>query len=255
MAILSVKNLSLGYNNSEVIRNLSFSINEGDFLLIVGSNGAGKSTLIKGIIGELKPKKGKIEFAGGLAPKFIGFLPQESGLDPDFPATVFEIVMSGSLNRLGHKLFYSKTEKSRAKEKMELLKISDLKSKSFAELSGGQKQKVLLARSLVASEKLLILDEPSNNLDQTSRAEIYKILQDLNKNGLTIIMVTHDLDHGNLIGNKILALREKIFFGETEDFINEIHGSNKSAEKNQINVSGQNERLQEKQVDPQRNKK
>ena len=132
--------------------------------------------------------------------------------------------MSGTLGRKKFHPFYTETEKSLALEKLKLLRIENLKNERFSELSGGQRQKVLLARGLVAASKLLILDEPSNNLDPTSKDSLYDIISKLNKQGLTIIMITHDLDHGNLLGNKILSLRDKeIFFGPTKEFIRKVH--------------------------------
>lgn len=224
MSIIEVKNLSLGYDNKIVLKNLNFNIEEKDFLCIVGPNGSGKSTLIKGLIGLIKPIKGKVIYKN-LKQNFIGYMPQEVKVDSNFPASVYEIVLSGTLNKLGIKPFYGKKEKEKANEALKMLNIENLKDKSFTELSGGQRQKVLLARSLCATSKLLILDEPSNNLDSQSKKELYKTVIDLNKNNkITIIMITHDLDHDNLIGNKILSLREdNIFYGSTEEFVRSVH--------------------------------
>lgn len=221
MSLIELKDLFLGYDNNVVLKNINLSINEGDFVCVVGHNGSGKSTLIKGILGLIKPIKGKVIFSD-LKQNFIGYMPQETRVDSNFPATVYEIVLSGTLNKTN---FYSKKEKDIALSNMKLLHISNLKNKSFSELSGGQRQKVLLARSLCATTKLLILDEPSNNLDSKSKEELYKTIKELNeKNNITIIMITHDLDHDNLIGNKILSLRENdIFYGNTEDFVRRIH--------------------------------
>lgn len=224
MNLIEIKNLTLGYEKQSVIKNVNMSIDENDFICIVGPNGAGKSTLVKGILGLIKPMKGKVIY-NNLKQNFIGYMPQETKIDSNFPASVLEIVLSGTLNRLGFKCFYTKKEKEIALANLKLLGISNLKDKNFCDLSGGQRQKVLLARSLCASKKLLILDEPSNNLDSKSKKELYKNIVDLNKNkGMTIIMITHDLDHDNLIGNKILSLRENdIFFGSTEEFVRRIH--------------------------------
>lgn len=224
MNLIEIKNLTLGYDKKKVLCNLSFNIEENDFLCIVGPNGSGKSTLIKGILGLIKPLEGKVIY-NNLKQNFIGYMPQELKVDSNFPASVYEIVLSGTLNRLGIKPFYGKIEKEKANEALKTLKIENIKDKSFTELSGGQRQKVLLARSLCATTKLLILDEPSNNLDSKSKKELYKTVVDLNKNkGITVIMITHDLDHNNLIGNKILSLREdKIFYGTTEDFVRSVH--------------------------------
>lgn len=222
MSLIELKNLTLGYGNNKVIKKLNINIEEGDFLCIVGPNGSGKSTLIKSILGLIKPLEGKIIYKG-LKQNFIGYMPQEIKIDPNFPASVFEIILSGTLNRAGN--FYRKKEKTIAENSLKLLKIENLKDKYFKDLSGGQRQKVLLARSLCASSKLLILDEPSNHLDTKSKKELYKIVENLNKEkNMTIIMITHDLDHGNLIGNKILSLREDdIFYGSTNEFVRRVH--------------------------------
>ena len=224
MSLIELNKVSLGYGNHVVLDNLNISIEENDFLCVVGPNGSGKSTLIKAILGLIKPLHGKIKF-NDLKQNFIGYMPQETKVDANFPASVYEIVLSGTLNK--HKIspVYTKNDKALADKYLKLLKINELKDKSFCDLSGGQRQKVLLARSLCATSKLLILDEPSNNLDSTSKKELYKMLSELNKkNGITIIMITHDLDHNNLIGNKILSLREdEIFMGSTEEFVRRIH--------------------------------
>lgn len=224
MSLIETKNLTLGYDNIKVLKDLNFKIEENDFLCIVGPNGSGKSTLVKGILGLIKPIKGKVIY-NGLKQKFIGYMPQETKIDSNFPASVYEIVLSGTLNRVGLRPYYSKEEKELANHNLKILGIEKLKEKSFSELSGGQRQKVLLARSLCATKKLLILDEPSNNLDSKSKKELYETITDLNKNhNITIIMITHDLDHNNLIGNKILSLREdKVFFGTVNDFVRSVH--------------------------------
>ena len=220
-SLISLKNLSLGYENKAVLSNINIEIEDNDFICIVGPNGSGKSTLVKGILGLIKPMKGKVIY-NNLKQNFIGYMPQETKVDANFPASVFEIVLSGFLNRT---LFYSKKDKEQAINNLRILGIEKLKDKCFCDLSGGQRQKVLLARSLCATSKLLILDEPSNNLDSKSKKELYNIISNLNKNNnITIIMITHDLDHDNLIGNKILSLREDdIFFGSTSDFVRRIH--------------------------------
>ena len=220
-SLISLKNLSLGYENKAVLSNINIEIEDNDFICIVGPNGSGKSTLVKGILGLIKPMKGKVIY-NNLKQNFIGYMPQETKVDANFPASVFEIVLSGFLNRT---IFYSKKDKEMAINNLRILGIEKLKDKCFCDLSGGQRQKVLLARSLCATSKLLILDEPSNNLDSKSKKELYNIISNLNKNNnITIIMITHDLDHDNLIGNKILSLREDdIFFGSTSEFVRRIH--------------------------------
>ncbi len=224
MSLIEIKNLTLGYDNHIVLKNINMSVEEKDFICIVGPNGSGKSTLIKGILGLIKPIKGKVIY-NDLKQNFIGYMPQETKVDSNFPASVMEIVLSGTLNNSRFNPFYKNKEKEKALQTLNLLGIEKLKNRSFCDLSGGQRQKVLLARSLCATSKLLILDEPSNNLDSKSKKELYKTIKELNEqHGITILMITHDLDHNNLIGNKILSLREdEIFFGSVKDFVRRIH--------------------------------
>lgn len=221
MNLISLDRIKLGYNNTTVIDGLSFDINKQDFICIVGPNGAGKTTLIRGILGLLPLKSGEIKF--NTKKNQIGYIPQETAVDPTFPASVFEIVLSGSLNN--HQNFYRAETRERAKATLKLLNIVKLKDASFSELSGGERQKVLLARALMATREILILDEPSNNLDQKSKRELYETLKKINKEQkITIVMVTHDLDHKNLIGDKILSLHDKdYFFGTTEEYVRKVH--------------------------------
>lgn len=207
--LFEVSNLALGYDKKNIIENVSFSVNEKDFIIVVGENGAGKSTLIKGILGLIKPYSGSINFSSDLKRNMIGYMPQETKVDAYFPATVFEIVLSGRINRL-KRFFYSKEDKEEVIKALKILNIYDIKDKSFSNLSGGQRQRTLLARSLVATEKLLILDEPSNNLDSKSKEEFYLLLIKLNKElGLTIIMISHDTDIDKMLGNKLLRIKDK----------------------------------------------
>ena len=219
--MIEAKNLKIGYDNHIVLDNVNFTINDGELVIVVGSNGAGKTTLIKALLGLIKPLSGSITF-NNLKQNFIGYMPQETKVDSNFPASSFEIVLSGTLNKT---MFYTKKEKKMALDNLKLLGIENLKNKSFSELSGGQRQKVLLARSLCSTEKLLILDEPSNNLDSESKKDLYNIVTELNKKkGITVIMITHDLDHGNLIGNKIISVTDGTVKEETkEDFLRRVH--------------------------------
>jgi zinc transport system ATP-binding protein len=211
-------NLKIGYDNNIVLDNVNFSINNGEFITIVGSNGAGKTTLISALLGLIKPISGKIL----INEKYIGYMPQETKVDSNFPASTLEIVLSGTLNKTN---FYTKKEKKKALDNLKLLKIDNLKDRSFQELSGGQRQKVLLARSLCSTDKLLILDEPSNNLDSESKKELYKIITKLNKEkNITVIMITHDLDHDNLLGDKVLSITDGTVLSETkEEFLRRVH--------------------------------
>ena len=225
MAILKVNGLSLGYEKQVVINDISFEVNNKDFILVIGSNGAGKSTLIKGILGIIKPISGEIIYDSETK-NHIGYMPQETKVDRNFPASVMEIVLSGLINKMGGRPFYNKEDKKKAREALKILKIENLEKKIFSELSGGQRQKVLLARSLCATTNLLILDEPSNNLDQESKVEFYSTLKHLNEgHGITIIMITHDItrDREAFIGNKVLELRPSgYFFDTTEKYMEEL---------------------------------
>lgn len=215
--LVDVNQLSLGYEKQTVIRDITFQVNDNDFIIVLGSNGVGKSTLIKGMLGLIKPLSGEIKYYT----KNIGYMPQETRVDPNFPASVMEVILSGFVHKVGFHPFYGKKNLEKALEIMDILKISNLRKKNFCELSGGQRQKVLLARSLCATDKLLILDEPSNNLDQKSKSEFYTILKHLNEgHHIAIIMITHDIDNDSLIGNKVLALRtDGYFFGKTDDYM------------------------------------
>ncbi len=222
--LIEVSNLTLGYEGRKIIDKLSFDLYENDFLCVVGENGSGKSTLIKGILGLIKPMNGKILY-NNLKQKNIGYIPQETTVSKHFPASVYEIVLSGTLNSVGLLSFYNNEQKEKADNALKKLKIYNLKEKSFADLSGGQRQKVLIARALCATSKLLILDEPSNNLDYNSRKKLYEILKELNEiDGISIIMVTHDLDHSNLIGKHLLSIKEDDFYyGTVESYVKVIH--------------------------------
>lgn len=227
MNIIQIKNLTLGYHDKVVINKISLSIEKKDFICIVGPNGCGKTTFIKGLLGIIQKTSGDIIFSANLKKNFIGYMPQETKIDKNFPASVYEIVLSGTLNILGVKPFYTKKEKDLVDKYLKILKIDNLKKESFSNLSGGQRQKVLLARSLCATKGLLVLDEPSNNLDYDSKLDLYETIKKINKEeNIAILMITHDLDHHNLIGNKILSLeKNNYFFGTTEEFVERVHNN------------------------------
>ncbi len=216
---ISCKNLALGYDGQPVAEGISFSINAGDFVVVLGENGAGKSTLMKTLVHQIKPLSGEMHY-GDMKHYEIGYLPQKTQVQKDFPASVWEIVLSGCLSRLGTRLFYGKAEKERAIANMERLAIANLKDKSFRNLSGGQQQRVLLARALCASEKLLILDEPTAGLDVKTTGELYEMLRKLNKvDGLAILMVSHDPQAALQSATHVLRVsREHSFFGTVEAY-------------------------------------
>lgn len=194
MAILTAKELAVGYERQPVLKNINFQIEEGDYFCIVGENGSGKTTLMKTILGLLPPVEGSIEVGQGLMKNQIGYLPQQSDVQRDFPATVYEIVLSGCQNSLKG-FFYSKAQKKMALENIEKMGISHLKNKCYRQLSGGQQQRVLLARALCATTKVLLLDEPVAGLDPNVTKEMYELIAQLNSQGLTVIMISHDLEN------------------------------------------------------------
>jgi zinc transport system ATP-binding protein len=218
-SLVEVKDLALGYEGKEVFSHLNFQIEERDFIVVLGPNGSGKSTLVKGLLKLLKPMSGEIIYH--LSQNRLGYMPQVTKVDAHFPATVFEVVLSGAINRLGKRAFFHREEKALALESLSLLGIEDLKNCAFSELSGGQKQKVLLARALCATRELLILDEPSNNLDLKSKAEFYELIQKLNKEKhIAIILITHD-EHGKeTLGNKELVFEDdQVIFRRRENHV------------------------------------
>lgn len=221
--ILECDNISASYDGSNVLSGLSFSLNEGDFLGILGENGSGKSTLVKCLLGIKAPDSGKITLGEGLKYTDIGYLPQHTDLSAGFPATVSEVVISGCLGRSRFRPFYSSKEKEIAKNSMKRLGISDLADRSCRELSGGQQQRMLLARAMCAAKKLLLLDEPIKGLDPNAAADMYSLISELNQNdGMTVIMVSHDVVRSLDCANRILCLcsSSHSFFGTPEEYAN-----------------------------------
>lgn len=227
MSLISCKNICLSYENNTVVDNLSFSVEAGEYLCIVGENGSGKSTLIKAILGLKETSSGHLHFGEGLKKGEIGYLPQQTTAQKDFPASVFEVVISGcSADKKG--IFYSKTHKKLAYENMKKLDILDLEKKCFRELSGGQQQRVLLARALCATKKLILLDEPVTGLDPIVTNELYSIISTINKEfGITIVMVSHDLHSAIQNASHILHIKKNAhFFGTVNEYMaSEIYKS------------------------------
>lgn len=220
MSQLICKELSLGYGGAVVCEHLNFEINAGDYLCIVGDNGSGKSTLMKAILGLRPPLSGEIIKSEGLSVGSIGYLPQQSELQRDFPATVREVVLSGCIGSLGHKFFYSHSDKLRAHDAMKRLCICDLADRPYSALSGGQQQRALLARALCAAKKIILLDEPVSGLDPAATADMYELIRSLNKDmGITVIMITHDVLAALKYATKILHMSEKPkFFQSTSEY-------------------------------------
>ncbi len=218
MAQLKCENLKLGYNSKVVAENISFEVNKGDYLCIVGENGSGKSTLMKTLLHLIKPLSGTIETGDGVLADEIGYLPQQTEVQRDFPASVKEIVLSGCQSRCGRRPFYNKAEKQLALDAMEKMGISNLAKKCYRELSGGQQQRTLLARAFCATQKMLLLDEPVTGLDPIATEEMYSLIKNLNDNGITIIMISHDVDAALKYATHVLHIGKEIFFGKVGDY-------------------------------------
>ena len=225
MALITAKDLCIGYDSDALIKNLNFSINSGDYLCIIGENGSGKSTLMKTLLGLRSPLSGEIIKGEGLKDNEIGYLPQQTQIQKDFPAAVREIVLSGCQGRAGLRPFYTKEEKQLAETNMERLGITHLRNRCYRELSGGQQQRVLLARALCATEKMLLLDEPVAGLDPLVTNEMYELISKLNKEGITIIMISHDIVSSVKYAKHILHIGNAFFFGTVEDYKNSDAGS------------------------------
>ena len=221
MALITCTGLTLGYENTPVARHLTFTVEEGDYLCIVGENGSGKSTLMKTLLGLQPPLAGSVTYGGGLRQTEIGYLPQQTPLQRDFPASVQEVVLSGCLGRCGWRPFYSRSEKALAARNMERLGITGLAWRCYRELSGGQQQRVLLARALCATQKLLLLDEPAAGLDPKVTAGLYDLIAELNrKDGITVLMISHDMGAAVQYASRILHLGEgrQLFLGTAAEY-------------------------------------
>ena len=220
MAQIICQNLSVGYDSKVILKNLSLEVNKGDYLCIVGENGSGKTTLIKSILGLIPTISGKLETGEGLKSNEIGYLPQQTVVQRDFPASVKEIVLSGCQGRMGLRPFYSKSDRLLAEKNMKKMDITNLSKRCYRELSGGQQQRVLLARALCATQKLLLLDEPVSGLDPRVTAEMYQTIKSLNDEGISIIMISHDVDAAVKYASHILHIGNDVFYGTTEEYVN-----------------------------------
>ncbi|MDR2904308.1 MAG: metal ABC transporter ATP-binding protein [Clostridiales bacterium] len=221
MALIACRDVSLAYEGRVVVSGLNFEVQSGDYLCIVGENGSGKSTLLKGLLRLKQPAKGTVETGDGLKENEIGYLPQQTPVQKDFPASVSEVILSGRLNRRGPRPFYSKGDKKAAEENMRRFDIWGLRNRCYRELSGGQQQRVLLARALCATGKLLLLDEPVAGLDPLVTQDLYREIEKLNREtGLTVIMVSHDLGSAVKYAGRILHLdKSQAFFGTPTDYL------------------------------------
>ena len=223
MAQLTCQNLCVGYDGKPVLQDLSFQVFAGDHLCVVGENGSGKSTLMKTILGLQPPISGRILTGDGLRKNEIGYLPQQTIVQKDFPASVREIVLSGCQGRCGSRPFYNKEEKQLALDAMDKMQITQLAKRCYRELSGGQQQRVLLARALCATQKMLLLDEPVSVLDPKVTAEMYALIEKLNcEDGITVIMISHDIAAAVQYASHILHIGDTVFFGTKDAYLNEF---------------------------------
>ncbi len=218
------ENLAVGYDGNAVQHGINLSINSGDYLCIVGKNGAGKTTLMKTILGLIPPVSGKMSLGENLDTTDIGYLPQQTQIQKDFPASVFEVVLSGNINKHGKRFYYNKAEKQKSLELMDKIGILELKNKSYSKLSGGQQQRVLLTRALCATAKVLLVDEPTAGLDTYAGKELYNIIERLNKEGVTIIMITHETKNAINYANYVLELNESALFMTKNEYIEKTRG-------------------------------
>ena len=223
MAQLTCRELSVGYDGKAVVQHLNFEVFAGDYLCIVGENGSGKSTLMKTLLGLQPPVGGRIVTGDGLRKNEIGYLPQQTAAQKDFPASVREIVLSGCQGRCGSRPFYNKEEKKLAADAMEKMQVAPLAKRCYRTLSGGQQQRVLLARALCATRKMLLLDEPVSGLDPKVTAELYALIQKLNdEDGITVVMISHDLSAALQYASHILHIGDRVFFGTKAAYLNEF---------------------------------
>lgn len=219
MGQIKCNHVSLGYNGNEIIRDLNFEVNAGDYLCIVGENGSGKSTLMRTILGLQEPMSGEIILGDELQRNEIGYLPQQTIVQKDFPASVWEVVLSGCQGRCGQRPFYSKEEKQLAADNIAKMGISGIIRKCYRELSGGQQQRVLLARALCATQKIILLDEPVSGLDPIVTAEMYELIRWINEEGITVIMISHDVNIAVDHASHVLSIGNRIFYGTREDYL------------------------------------
>ena len=233
MAQLICQDLCVGYDGKAVLQDLNFAVFSGDYLCIVGENGSGKSTLMKTILGLQQPVRGRILTLDGLRKNEIGYLPQQTQVQKDFPASVREIVLSGCQGRCGSRPFYNKEEKQLAADAMEKMQIAQLAKRCYRELSGGQQQRVLLARALCATRKMLLLDEPVSGLDPKVTAEMYALIEKLNRgeDGITVIMISHDIAAAVKYASHILHIGDAVFFGTKTEYLQSPQGRLFAAEK------------------------
>lgn len=219
MSLITVKNLCIGYNSNIIREDINFDIKKGDYLCIFGENGSGKTTLLKTLLGLRNPINGDIIFGDNLNRNEIGYLPQLDDIKKAFPASVWEVVLSGCQSKLGFSPFYSKENKKMAEKNMEKMGITNLKMRCFSELSGGQRQRVLFARALCSSKDILFLDEPVTGLDQGASQDMYELTKRLNDEGLSIVSISHDIENSLNYCSKVLYLCDESLFLTKEEYM------------------------------------
>ena len=220
MAQITCQDLAIGYDGKAILEHINFSVDEGDYLCIIGENGSGKSTLMRTLLRLQQPVGGSVIFDDGVQSTEIGYLPQQTAIQKDFPASVREIILSGCQNHMGLRPFYRKEEKQSAREMMEKLHISDLEKRCFRELSGGQQQRVLLARALCATKKLLLLDEPVSGLDPKATEEMYELIRKINREDhITVIMISHDMNAARTYASHILHIGTTAEYGTRQEYL------------------------------------
>ena len=226
MALLTCQNLTIGYDAKAILQDINFAVTAGDYLCIIGENGSGKSTLMKTMLGLQASLAGDVIIGDGLKQNEIGYMPQQTAVQKDFPASVKEVVQSGCQARCGLRPFYSHEDKKRVEQALKKMGITHLTKQCYRELSGGQQQRVLLARALCATEKVLLLDEPVAGLDPKATAEMYRVIEDLNKNSqITIMMISHDIAAAMQYASHILHIGEDIYFGPKQEYLASEKGS------------------------------
>ena len=220
MALITVKNVTITYEGLVAAENVSFHIDRGDYLAIVGENGSGKSSIMKAVLGLVRPRGGSIVYGDGLTRTAIGYLPQQTQAQRDFPASVEEVVQSGCVGRMRGRLLFNQGDKARVRRAMERLDIWSMRKKAYRNLSGGQQQRALLARALCATDLLLLLDEPVTGLDPAATEELYAIIRRLNaEEGVAVAMVTHDVQVGLRDAKSVLVMDRGVsFFGSAEAY-------------------------------------
>ena len=217
---IECQNLTVGYDGRAILKDINFTVNRGDYLCIIGENGAGKTTLLRTLLGLQPPVSGKILFGDGLERKRCGYLPQQTVIQRDFPASVSEIVLSGCQNRCGLRPFYRKEEKEYVHKMMEKMGIAHLEDKCYRELSGGQQQRTLLARALCATQEMLFLDEPVSGLDPVATEEMYRLIEQMNREDhITILMISHDIKAALAYADHILEIGKQIFLGTAQEYL------------------------------------